>query len=91
MPYAETDLVPVGMIAVAPSVIIVRPDFPANNLTELASYAKSKGKRAEKSSSTRIHKRRPINGKRDQLSSSPASCKRTSYRRRHNQPVRRQY
>lgn len=44
MPYAETDLVPVGMIAVAPSVIVVRPDFPANNLTELASYAKSRGK-----------------------------------------------
>lgn len=42
MPYADTDLVPVGMIAVAPSVIVVRPDFPANNLTELASYAKGK-------------------------------------------------
>jgi tripartite-type tricarboxylate transporter receptor subunit TctC len=44
MPYADSDLIPVGMIAVAPSVIVVRPEFPANNLKELAAYAKSKGK-----------------------------------------------
>jgi tripartite-type tricarboxylate transporter receptor subunit TctC len=44
MPYADSDLIPVGMIAVAPSVIVVRPDFPASNLKELAAYAKGKGK-----------------------------------------------
>jgi len=44
MPYADSDLVPVGMIAVSPSVIVVRPDFPANTLKELAAYSKTKGK-----------------------------------------------
>ena len=43
MSYADGDLVPVGMIAVAPSVIIVHPSVPANNLKEFAAYAKSKG------------------------------------------------
>src|SRR3954467_8247469 len=30
--YADSDLVPVGMIAVAPSVIVVSPSVPASNL-----------------------------------------------------------
>jgi tripartite-type tricarboxylate transporter receptor subunit TctC len=42
MPYADSDLVPVGMIAVAPSVIVVHPSFPANNMKEYVAYAKSK-------------------------------------------------
>ncbi len=33
MPYQDSDLVPVGMIAVAPSVIVVNPSIPANNIT----------------------------------------------------------
>jgi tripartite-type tricarboxylate transporter receptor subunit TctC len=32
MPYADSDLVPVGMIAVAPSVIVVNPSVLANNV-----------------------------------------------------------
>ncbi|WP_245845172.1 Bug family tripartite tricarboxylate transporter substrate binding protein [Noviherbaspirillum humi] len=44
MPYADSDLVPVGMIAVAPSVIVVNSDFPASNLKELIAQAKSRGK-----------------------------------------------
>ncbi|MEN3292487.1 MAG: hypothetical protein V7642_1740 [Burkholderiales bacterium] len=43
MPYADSDLVPVGMIAVAPSVIVVHPSTPVNNMKEFVSYAKSKG------------------------------------------------
>ena len=43
MPYADSDLVPIGMIAVAPSVIVVHPGIPANNLKEFVAYAKSKG------------------------------------------------
>jgi tripartite-type tricarboxylate transporter receptor subunit TctC len=43
MPYADSDLVPVGMIAVAPSVIIVHPSVPANNLKEFIAYAKAQG------------------------------------------------
>ena len=43
MPYADSDLVPVGMIAVAPSVIVVNPSVPANNLREFAEWAKSRG------------------------------------------------
>jgi tripartite-type tricarboxylate transporter receptor subunit TctC len=44
MPYADSDLVPVGMIAVAPSVIVVPPGLPANNMKEFVAYAKTKGK-----------------------------------------------
>jgi tripartite-type tricarboxylate transporter receptor subunit TctC len=44
MPYADSDLVPVGMIAVAPSVIVVSPSSPANNMKEFVALAKSKGK-----------------------------------------------
>ncbi len=41
MPYADADLVPVGMIAVAPSVIVVHPGVPANNLKEFVAWAKT--------------------------------------------------
>jgi len=34
LPYQDSDLVPVGMIAVAPSVIVVNPAVPANNMAE---------------------------------------------------------
>jgi tripartite-type tricarboxylate transporter receptor subunit TctC len=43
MPYADSDLVPVGMIAVAPSVIAVHPSVPANNLKEFVAWAKAQG------------------------------------------------
>jgi tripartite-type tricarboxylate transporter receptor subunit TctC len=41
MPYQDSDLVPVGMIAVAPSVIVVNPSVPANNMKEFVAWAKS--------------------------------------------------
>jgi len=41
MPYADADLIPVGMIAVAPSVIVVNPSVPANNLKEFVAWAKT--------------------------------------------------
>jgi len=41
MPYADADLVPVGMIAVAPSVIVVHPSVPANNLKEFVAWART--------------------------------------------------
>jgi tripartite-type tricarboxylate transporter receptor subunit TctC len=43
MPYADSDLVPVGMIAVAPSVIVVNPGVPASNLREFAEWARKQG------------------------------------------------
>ncbi len=43
MPYADTDLVPVGMIANAPSVIVVNPSIPANNMKEFIAWAKLQG------------------------------------------------
>ena len=43
MPYADSDLVPVGMIAVAPSVIVVHPSIPANNMKEFIAWAKNQG------------------------------------------------
>ncbi len=43
LPYADSDLVPVGMIAVAPSTIIVHPSVPANNMTEFVAWAKAQG------------------------------------------------
>ena len=42
LPYADADLVPVGMIAVAPSVIVVNPAVPANDLKEFVAWAKTK-------------------------------------------------
>jgi len=41
MPYPDSDLVPVGMIAVAPSVIAVNPAVPASNLKELIAWSKT--------------------------------------------------
>ena len=41
LPYKDSDLVPVGMIAVAPSVIIVNPSVPANNMQEFVAWAKA--------------------------------------------------
>lgn len=43
LPYKDSDLVPVGMIALAPSVIVVNPSVPANNLKEFAAWAKAQG------------------------------------------------
>jgi tripartite-type tricarboxylate transporter receptor subunit TctC len=43
MPYSDSDLVPVGMIAVAPSVIVVHPSVPAKNLQDFVAWAKSRG------------------------------------------------
>jgi tripartite-type tricarboxylate transporter receptor subunit TctC len=43
LPYADSDLVPVGMIAVAPSTIIVHPSVPASNMTEFVAWAKAQG------------------------------------------------
>jgi len=43
MPYADSDIVPVGMIAVAPSVIVVNPSVPASNLKEFIAWAKQQG------------------------------------------------
>lgn len=44
LPYADSDLVPVGMIAVAPSTIIVHPSVPANNMAEFVAWAKGQSK-----------------------------------------------
>jgi tripartite-type tricarboxylate transporter receptor subunit TctC len=43
MPYQDSDLVPVGMIAVAPSVIVVNPGIPASNMKEFIAWAKNQG------------------------------------------------
>src|SRR6201999_2986131 len=43
LPYQDSDLVPVGMIAVAPSVIVVNPAVPANNMAEFVAWAKTQG------------------------------------------------
>ncbi len=43
MPYKDSDLVPVGMIANAPSVIVVNPSVPASNLKEFIAWAKQQG------------------------------------------------
>src|SRR5258706_8775813 len=43
MPYEDKDLVPVGMIAVAPSVIVVNPGVPANTMNEFVAWAKGQG------------------------------------------------
>jgi tripartite-type tricarboxylate transporter receptor subunit TctC len=41
MPYQDSDLIPVGMIAVAPSVIVVHPSIPASNMKEFIAWAKN--------------------------------------------------
>lgn len=43
LPYKDSDLVPVGMIAVAPSVIVVNPAVPASNMAEFVAWAKAQG------------------------------------------------
>jgi tripartite-type tricarboxylate transporter receptor subunit TctC len=43
LPYADSDLVPVGMIAAAPSVIVVHPSVPASNMKEFVAWAKAQG------------------------------------------------
>jgi tripartite-type tricarboxylate transporter receptor subunit TctC len=43
LPYEDKDLVPVGMIAVAPSVIVVNPAIPANDLKSFIAWARAQG------------------------------------------------
>lgn len=43
IPYADSELVPVGMIAVAPSIIAVHPSIPASNMTEFVAWANAQG------------------------------------------------
>ena len=43
LPYEDRELIPVGMIAIAPSVIVVNPAVPANNLAEFVAWAKAQG------------------------------------------------
>ena len=43
LPYADSELVPIGMIAVAPSVIVVHPSVPAGNMGEFVAWAKRQG------------------------------------------------
>src|SRR5215475_1923681 len=43
LPYADSELVPVGMIAVAPSIIVVHPSIPASNMREFVAWAKAQG------------------------------------------------
>jgi tripartite-type tricarboxylate transporter receptor subunit TctC len=43
IPYADSELVPVGMIAVAPSIIVVHPGIKASNMTEFIAWAKAQG------------------------------------------------
>jgi tripartite-type tricarboxylate transporter receptor subunit TctC len=43
LPYADSDLVPVGMIAVAPSTIVVNPSVPAKDMAEFIAWAKAQG------------------------------------------------
>jgi tripartite-type tricarboxylate transporter receptor subunit TctC len=43
LPYEDRELTPVGMIAIAPSVIVVNPSVPANNLKEFVAWAKAQG------------------------------------------------
>ena len=43
LPYEDKELVPVGMIAVAPSVIVVNPALPASDLKSFIAWAKEQG------------------------------------------------
>ncbi len=42
--YSDSDIVPVAMIASSPSVIVVHPSLPVNNLKEFVEYARKQGK-----------------------------------------------
>ncbi len=46
LPYKDSDLVPVGMIAVAPSAIIVNPSVPVSNMKEFIAWAKAQNGKA---------------------------------------------
>jgi tripartite-type tricarboxylate transporter receptor subunit TctC len=46
LPYKDEDLVPVGMIAVAPSTIVVHPSVPASNIKEFIAWAKAQDGKA---------------------------------------------
>ncbi len=46
LPYKDEDLVPVGMIAVAPSTIVVNPSVPASNMKEFIAWAKAQNGKA---------------------------------------------
>jgi len=43
LPYEDKDLTPVGMIAVAPSVIVANPSLPVNDLASFVAWAKAEG------------------------------------------------
>lgn len=43
--YKDEELVPVGMIAVAPSTIVVHPSVPASNMKEFVAWAKTQGEK----------------------------------------------
>lgn len=43
MPYADDELVPVGMVAVSPSVIVAHPSVPATDLKSFAAWTKTQG------------------------------------------------
>jgi tripartite-type tricarboxylate transporter receptor subunit TctC len=62
LPYKDEDLVPVGMIAVAPSTIIVNPSVPASNMKEFVAWG-SPGPPpatvARRNSSGRCSRKRP--------------------------------
>jgi tripartite-type tricarboxylate transporter receptor subunit TctC len=46
LPYSDSELVPVGMMAVAPSIIVVHPSVPASNMSEFVVWAKAQGGKA---------------------------------------------
>ncbi|HEX5212612.1 MAG TPA: tripartite tricarboxylate transporter substrate binding protein [Pseudolabrys sp.] len=46
LPYKDDDLIPVGMIAVAPSTIVVHPSVPASNMKEFIAWAKAQDGKA---------------------------------------------
>ena len=46
LPYKDSELVPVGMIAVAPSTIVVNPKVPANNMKEFIAWVKAQNGKA---------------------------------------------
>lgn len=48
LPYQDSDLTPVGMIAVAPSTIVVNPSVPASNMKEFIAWAKAQDKEQHK-------------------------------------------
>jgi tripartite-type tricarboxylate transporter receptor subunit TctC len=46
LPYKDSELAPVGMIAVAPSTIVVNPSVPASNMKEFVAWAKAQNGKA---------------------------------------------